>query len=72
MITIKYIWFYAVVLVASVGGFGAGYMVPHSDEDLAQQLRQANEQIESIAVTCAKEKEAFKRVPIVDSPSRGF
>jgi|ThiBiot_300_plan_2_1041538.scaffolds.fasta_scaffold00758_19 hypothetical protein len=72
MLTIKYVWLYVIILVAGAGGFGAGYMVPSSDEDLVNKLKLANEQIERISVDCDKPKETFKRGEIVKSPSRGF
>lgn len=70
MVTIKYVWFYAVVFVASLSGFGAAYVT--QPEDLSKELKLANEQIERIALNCAREKEAFKQAPVVQSPSRGF
>lgn len=72
MVTIKTIWLYVIILAATAGGFGAGYIIPSADVDMMRQLNLANEQIERLAVNCAGEKEAFKQTPIVQSPSRGF
>lgn len=71
MITIKYIWLYAAVVMAGAGGFGAGHLWPDaSPHDLEKELRAAYQQIEELKTNC--DRKVLKRVPIQRSPSREF
>ena len=71
MLTIKYVWFYAVIVAATVGGLGAGIANSPSQGDIENALKQQSEAM--AAMDCEKAPEnTWKRVAPEKSPSRGF
>lgn len=73
MLTIKYIWLCVIILVTAAGSYGAGYMTPDTDEDLAEQLKRAQDQIGRLYMNCDKPTKKFERGEIVKpTVPRGF
>lgn len=69
MITIKYVWLYAAIFLAGVGGYGANHALS-SDADLASELIAAKIQIEKLKEQCPAH--VMKRVPLKHSRGEEF
>lgn len=70
MLTIKYVWFYAVIAAATVGGLGAGIAISPSQGDIENALKQQSEAM--AAMDCEKTGNTWKRVDPRNTPSKGF
>lgn len=70
MLTIKYVWLYAIIFAATTAGIGAGMIASPSQSDIEAALRRQAE--EMAAMDCEKTGNTWRRGEVRNSPGKGF